>query len=133
MIKLDKNPTAFIAVTRAREILDLEFSKRVTLESLARRLGYNRTDLQAHFKGRFAVTIHQYVVLRRIDAAKHLLMNTGWKVEAIAAEIGYQSKDAFYRSFRKSVGVAPHEYRRTYAAQMMVVRDAPIDRVEESA
>jgi two-component system response regulator YesN len=49
---------------------------------------------------------------RRIDAAKRLLLDTEWKVEAIGSEVGYRSKTAFYRSFRSVVGIAPHQYRR---------------------
>ena len=117
MISQDEFADGTVAATKAREILDLEFSRHLTLDSLARRLRYNRTDLQAEFKGRFAITIHQYVMLRRIQIAKRLLRDTEWKIEAIGLEVGYRSKDAFYRSFRKCAGVAPNKYRQVHRPQ----------------
>jgi AraC-like DNA-binding protein len=98
--------------TQVREILDVEFSRQLTADCLARRLRCNRTQLQAEFKVAFSVTIHQYVIRRRIEAAKQLLANTAWKIDAVSSEVGYRSRDAFYTNFRTVVGIAPNEYRR---------------------
>jgi hypothetical protein len=53
----------------------------------------------------------EHVGHMRIQRAQKLLETTDWKLEAIAAEVGYHSGDVFTRAFVRYVGMTPSQYR----------------------
>ncbi|CAM5440668.1 AraC family transcriptional regulator OS=Streptomyces tendae OX=1932 GN=GUR47_05440 PE=4 SV=1 [Streptomyces tendae] len=48
------------------------------------------------------------------SAAQHLLETTEHSVERIAAQVGFGSPTAFRDRFKRTTGVSPHAYRRTF-------------------
>lgn len=105
---------SLIRVVLAQQILDSEFSDPWTVHALAKRVGCNRTDLTLGFRRCFNVTVHQYLVARRVDAACALLRSSGWRVEAIAKSTGFRSKVSLYQQFNRLLGMTPHEYRQRW-------------------
>jgi AraC-like DNA-binding protein len=53
----------------------------------------------------------QYLAQWRMQVAANLLSQSGAKVAAIAAQVGYDSEAAFSRAFKKATGVAPGAWR----------------------
>jgi AraC-like DNA-binding protein len=53
----------------------------------------------------------EHVGHMRIQRAQKMLETTDWKLEAIAAEVGYHSGDVFTRAFVRYVGMTPSQYR----------------------
>lgn len=53
-----------------------------------------------------------YLIKIRISTAGHLLLNTSYSVNKIAAIVGYENPLYFCRLFKKHTGVSPTEYRR---------------------
>lgn len=51
----------------------------------------------------------------RIRQAQHLLQTTHHTVERIAAQVGFGSPTAFRDRFKRTVGVSPHTYRRSFS------------------
>jgi AraC-like DNA-binding protein len=99
---------------RAAAILESEYKGNCRIESVARRVGSNRTDLESEFRRALSYSVHSYLTLCRVCAAKKLLNTTYWSVAAIAREVGYRSKVSFYRNFRRVIGVSPDHYRRRW-------------------
>jgi AraC-like DNA-binding protein len=85
-----------------------------TVDLLARRVGLNRTDLEAAFRWRESLTIHAFVVLSRVRAAKTMLRDSGWRIEEISKAVGYRSKVSLYKQFRRVEGMTPEEYRQRW-------------------
>jgi two-component system response regulator YesN len=50
-------------------------------------------------------------VSRRIEAARHLLLESTLGVEQIAEALGYSNSAFFSRQFKLKTGVAPGEFR----------------------
>lgn len=99
------------AVERAVHLLRTEHARRWTLMSLSRRIGCNRTDLEAAFKARFGRTVHGYLTGCRVDAAKVLLRTTHWRMLEIARAVGYRTKASLCRAFDQTLGMTPEQYR----------------------
>jgi YesN/AraC family two-component response regulator len=48
----------------------------------------------------------------KIQRACYLLDSTGQSVKQVAASVGYDDAYYFSRLFKKTIGVAPNEYRK---------------------
>ena len=56
-----------------------------------------------------------YVIKLRIDRACELLVTTDLPIGEIQSYIGYQDAKAFYRAFKRYVGLTPTEYRNIHS------------------
>jgi AraC-like DNA-binding protein len=96
---------------RARQLLIDEYRKPWTLARLARATGSNRTTLQEEFRILTGMTIHRYLVRRRVSMAAHLLERSDIKASRVSMEVGYRSHGAFSRHFKEITGETPGRYR----------------------
>jgi AraC family transcriptional regulator len=83
------------------------------LEEMAHAACLSPNHLLRTFRAAFGTSPHQYLVARRMDRAKSLLIRTELPITELAATVGYQSLGTFSREFARHVGVAPSAYRRT--------------------
>ena len=69
-----------------------------------------------YFNGVFRTTVghspHDYVIRRRVERAKHLMLSTDKTLAEIAAECGLTDQPHFTRLFRRFVGESPAAWRR---------------------
>lgn len=66
------------------------------------------------FKSETGKTLNQYLTDFRMEKAKKLLMDTRYKITDISAKIGYNDGNYFGKSFKKTVGLSPSEFREQY-------------------
>lgn len=83
-----------------------------SLEMLAREAGASRSILAERFSLLLGHGPMQYLANWRMQLAARLLTDTDAKIGAIAFEVGYRSEAAFSRSFKRTVGVSPAQWRR---------------------
>jgi two-component system response regulator YesN len=98
-------------VTAVREYLDEHYGTPVTLREMAARFSVNQNYLSVAFKEHTGVNFIDYLVARRMDAAKRLLLESDMSVARIAGHTGWRSPSYFQRVFKKKEGVTPMEYR----------------------
>jgi AraC-like DNA-binding protein len=82
-----------------------------TLAELARDVAGSRSRLAERFTELLGYPPMQYLTQWRMQVAANLLTQSGAKVAAVAAEVGYESEAAFSRAFKKATGVAPGGWR----------------------
>jgi AraC-like DNA-binding protein len=87
-----------------------------TLEELARRVGVSRTSLAERFRDATGDTPLNYLRTVRMQKAMRLLSETASNLEQVSLEVGYQDAFSFSKVFKRTVGVAPKEFRRQDAA-----------------
>jgi AraC-like DNA-binding protein len=83
------------------------------LAQLALDLGLSDTALRRRFKAATGQTMQEWVLNRRISAARELLTNSEVSLGVIATQLGYRNEYFFSRQFKASVGVAPGAFRRS--------------------
>lgn len=83
-----------------------------TLEELAGRTGLSRTGLAQRFRETMGDTPLSYLRALRMQNAMRILSETDKTLEQVALEVGYQDAFSFSKVFKRSVGVAPREFRR---------------------
>lgn len=82
-----------------------------TLAELATEAASSRSSLSERFTKLVGIPPMQYLTQWRMQVAARLLKETGAKVSAIGADVGYESEAAFSRAFKKATGVAPGAWR----------------------
>ncbi|MFF6907172.1 GlxA family transcriptional regulator [Streptomyces sp. NPDC012389] len=87
----------------------------LTLADIAARAGMSTRTLMRRFREQTGTTPLQWLHRARIRQAQHLLETTDHSVERIGAQVGFGSPTAFRDRFRRTTGVSPRTYRRTFA------------------
>ena len=87
----------------------------VSLLSLSTHFHYHPSYLSRAFSQAFGQKLSNYILECKITVAKKYLAETDIPVGRIAGKLGYQSSQAFIRSFRREVGISAREWRRLYS------------------
>ena len=81
------------------------------LSDVAEYVNLSPVYLSRLFKEQVGANFSDYLIKRRIDAACHLLRDTGHKVYEICREVGYSDVKHFYGLLKKQMSCTPSEYR----------------------
>ncbi|MFF7653039.1 GlxA family transcriptional regulator [Streptomyces sp. NPDC007983] len=87
----------------------------LTLADIAAHAGTSTRTLIRRFREQTGTTPLQWLHRARIRQAQHLLETTPHSVERIGAQVGFGSPTAFRDRFKRTTGVSPHTYRRTFS------------------
>ena len=100
------------AVSAVADYIRLHYNETITVSRLCRLSGYSPAHLRRLFLRQYSLTPGAYILARRIEAARQLLVDRPeLGMEAIAEELGMCSGSYFCKVFRASVGVTPQTYR----------------------
>ncbi|WP_406340937.1 GlxA family transcriptional regulator [Streptomyces sp. NBC_00648] len=106
--------TADASLAPLLEWADARLHTPLTLDRLAAHAGLSGRTLARRFTDQLGVSPGQWLLRRRVDAARVLLEETDLPVEAIAARVGLASAVNLRRRFRTALGTTPGAYRRTF-------------------
>lgn len=93
------------------EYIEETLCDRIHLEELASTVGLSPFHFFRKFKSEFGTTPHAFVVQRRIERAKSLLLIRNMPLKVVAADCGFSDQSHLNRTFRKALGMTPVEYR----------------------
>ena len=96
----------------ALEHLDIEHS----VSDLARRARMSDRSFARRFVAETGTTPHKWLTLQRVLRAQRLLEDTDLGIDELAQRCGFGSAALLRHHFRKVVGVAPADFRRTFTA-----------------
>ena len=91
-----------------KNLSDVELSNVV----LAEKLCISEPYLRKRFSDTYNISPKQYILERRIEKAKELLLEDKMSVSQIAEETGFSCITVFSRAFKTKVGVSPSEFVR---------------------
>lgn len=86
----------------------------LALADIAARAGMSTRTLIRRFREQTGTTPLQWLHRARVRQAQHLLETTTHSVERIGAQVGFGSPTAFRDRFKRTTGVSPQTYRRTF-------------------
>jgi AraC-like DNA-binding protein len=99
------------SVKRAREYIDAHVAANPSLDTIADVAGMSAFHLLREFKKAVGVAPHAYLVQRRVELAKHLLLK-GKPLRLVAIEAGFYDQGHFSREFSRFFGVPPGAARQ---------------------
>ncbi len=94
-----------------KKSINQHFNTEVNLEELARLNLTSKYHLIRIFKLYYGITPHQYLINKRIEAAKELLKMGKTATEA-CYEVGFMSIHSFSNLFKTKTGSSPSQYKR---------------------
>ncbi|MFD4877702.1 AraC family transcriptional regulator [Streptomyces sp. NPDC058420] len=94
-----------------RELLDERVTEGIALDEAARLVHAHPAHLVRAFSGAYGIAPHQYLMSRRVDHARRLLLE-GRPPGEVATVTGFYDQSHLTRHFRKLVGVTPGRYSR---------------------
>lgn len=112
-IKTEENEPSVVS-SRLLKVMDHiseHFSENITLSELSSVCGMNRTYFCSVFKKYNGITPFEYITIKRIEKAVHLLKTTDRKMIDIASECGFTSTSNFYKAFGRITGKKPADIR----------------------
>lgn len=98
----------------AKRFMDTNYSKNITLDTLAEITHTNKYYLAHSFTECIGKSPIHYLLSRRIQAGKDLLLNTNHSISQIAGSIGFASQSYFSQAFRKETGMTPQQFRKQH-------------------
>jgi AraC-like DNA-binding protein len=98
------------ALKRARQYLDAQRTRVVHSLELEAVTGLTRYDLARQFRIMCGTSPYRYLLMRRLDFARHQLAQNRSLVE-VALEAGFADQAHFSRMFKATFGITPARYR----------------------
>ncbi|MGD0010130.1 MAG: AraC family transcriptional regulator [Terriglobia bacterium] len=99
-------------IRRVVEVMEQEYSSRLTASRLAKVVGVSRSRFEHLFKAetgaRFRPTLREI----RLSKAQTLLAKPILSIKEVACRVGFLSTPAFSRAFVKRYGQPPSQWRR---------------------
>jgi AraC-like DNA-binding protein len=84
-----------------------------TVASLASEAGMSRSSFAQRFKELMSESPLEYLTRWRMYRGSDLLRESDRKLADVAQAVGYDSDGAFHKAFKRVLGIAPGEYRRS--------------------
>lgn len=96
---------------RARRFIDDNYFQPLDLDQVAREACFSRFHFVRLFRIMFGITPHQYLMRRRVEKAKEMLIMQKYNVTEVCFEVGFESLGSFSTLFKRISGVPPIAYR----------------------
>ena len=100
------------SVIRAMDYIEAHLHDKQTLEEIAEYAGLAPAYLSDLFHRETGLTLSNYILKRRIEAAKNMLRYSDQKVAEIAEILAFSNASYFQRAFKRETGQTPNQYRR---------------------
>ena len=112
MKNLRKLPGFSRSVVKAIDYIYDHLQEKIGLEQIAAAAGMNKNYLCGLFKKETKMTVFNYIMKLRIEAASNMLMYADYEPADIGVYFTFSSHSHFIKTFKKYMGMTPEEYRK---------------------
>jgi AraC-like DNA-binding protein len=99
-------------VQQIKHYLDQHIEDHVTMEQLSNHVCMTTRHINRVFKQELGTTPYNYLLERKLDSARNLLLNTNLPISAIAGKLRFADTFYFSNIFKKKTGLSPLNYRK---------------------
>jgi AraC family transcriptional regulator len=111
----DLNPEAGLSprtIQKTFDYIEQNLHRRIVIDKLANIAGVGAAQFARLFKRTTNVTLHQYIIRRRVEKARDLLVETRMPIAEIAHECGFADQVHLTRFFGRIIGTSPASFRK---------------------
>lgn len=101
-----------INVSIVIDYIESHLTEKLDLETVAQAVHYSKYHLHRVFVDTIGLTIHDYVLRRRLSESAKLLIFSNKSIIEIALISGYKSQQAFTTAFKQMYKKSPNQYRK---------------------
>jgi AraC family transcriptional regulator len=101
-----------VQLKRVLDHIDAYLQTPLTLEKLSAVAGVSNSNLRTWFKAATGVTVHRYVLRRRVERARSLLLADDSSVSEVAHLTGFAHQSHLTHWMRRELGETPRRLRR---------------------
>ncbi len=110
---------------RAKDYMEANLGESVSLADVAAAAGLSRMHFAARFRDATGLRPHEYLLRRRIERARELLLHSRLPLVEIAFEVGFKTQAHFTTVFARFAGETPNVWRqRNQAGSDIGIRQA---------
>lgn len=121
LIRISKNKLTLFSSKKVnkeclyiKQYIDNNYHENITLESLTSLIDLNKYYLVHSFKKYLGISPINYLIEKRLEASRKLLVNTDEPISKIAEKVGFSSQSYFSQYFKKAMHMSPKDYRNNY-------------------
>lgn len=96
---------------KALSIIHERYYEKITISMLTRATHLSRTAFLKKFKDFFGMPPGEYIIKKRLGAAKNMLITTTQSLSDIANKTGFSDASHLSRAFKKEYGISPASFR----------------------
>lgn len=114
----ERNPNEGLAGRRLKRVLSYieeQLEEDLSLAQIAAVAGISSSHLNAQFRRSVGMPVHRYLIERRVERAKTLLLRDGMSMAEIAQSAGFSHQSHMARHMRRVLGFAPRAVKRALA------------------
>lgn len=97
---------------RVLEILKKEYNKNISIKSISDKILMNSKYIGKQFINDTGLCFTDYRFAFRMHLAEQLIVQTNYKIQEIANQVGYAYPNHFFKDFKIYFGISPNEVRR---------------------
>jgi len=112
--KMSTRTELFRRIYQAQTYIHNNLDKALDLDTLSQVACLSKYHFIRLFKEVYGETPRQYLIKRRLERAKHLLISSKKTFHEICHEVGLKDSSSFGRLFKRSFGSTPQIFRQTY-------------------
>lgn len=121
-----KSDNMSTVISTLLEYIENNYKDNITLDSLARMVGYNKDYLSKQFNKCVQISIPHYINKVRVENAL-LTLTSGdeQNILAVALDCGFNSLTTFYRAFRELYDISPKDYLQSLTQKEQIMNAPP--------
>ena len=99
-------------VRAALDYIHMHYEEPISLSDIAENVSVSQYHLSRLFKKECGFSPYEFIIITRINRAKHLLKTTDLPIKIIAQNVGYSNSTTFTNAFTERVGLSPTLFRQ---------------------
>ncbi len=92
--------------------INQHITEPLSLDDLAHTFHVSKFYLLREFKNYTGISVHQYMIIRRILVSQEMIRH-GEKPKEACYQCGFMDYSSYYRAFKARVGMSPEQYRKS--------------------
>lgn len=102
------------------QFMNANYDKPLSIEDYAYLTGRSISTFSRDFKRQFGISPKRWLIDRRLDKAKRVLLQEGYTVSQTALEVGYENISHFIKAFHKKHGISPKQFMMKNRSALIV-------------